>query len=99
MIATCVNVYVKPSRIIDFINATAENHKFSVLEEGNLRFDVLQDKSDESHFLLYEAYSSEEASMAHKTTVHYLKWRENVAEMMAKAREGTPYYILYPQKD
>ncbi len=99
MIATYVNVYVKPSKIADFINATEENHIDSIKEEGNLRFDVLQDKFDECHFLLYEAYSNEEFSIAHKSTPHYLKWREKVADMMAKPREGIAYNIIYPKKD
>ena len=43
MIASCVHVYVKKNHIEDFIKATVENHNQSVLESGNLRFDVLQD--------------------------------------------------------
>lgn len=96
MIVTCVYVHVKPGTAKDFIEACRENHKESVKEEGNLRFDVLQQADDENRFMLYEAYVSEEAAAAHKTTAHYLKWRESVADMMAEARKGVKHIILEP---
>lgn len=96
MIVNCVTVYVKEGRAEDFIRATVENHKGSVLEPGNLRFDVLRCKEDPNRFLLYEAYASEEAAAAHKKTAHYLKWRDEVAELMAKPREGIAYQVVAP---
>lgn len=96
MIVTFVHVWVKPECVEDFINASVENHKHSIKEPGNLRFDVLQDKNDPNKFVLYEAYESEEASAAHKETAHYLKWRETVADMMAKPREGIAHKIIAP---
>ena len=98
MLVTCVTVYVKPVNIDDFIKATTENYENSVQEPGNMRFDVLQCTTDPTRFLLYEAYESEEASKAHKQTEHYLKWREIVAEMMVKPREGIPHRVICPQK-
>jgi autoinducer 2-degrading protein len=97
MIVTTVTVNVKPEKIDDFIEASRQNHEGSVLEPGNLRFDVLQCSSDPSRFLLYEAYDSEEAAAAHKQTNHYLTWRETVAEWMAKPREGIPHRVLFPR--
>jgi len=96
MIVTCVHVYVKEDHIDDFIAASVKNHAGAVLESGNLRFDVLRDRSDPSRFLLYEAYESEEASAAHKQTVHYLEWRNTVADWMSGPREGVPYEIITP---
>jgi len=96
MIVTCVHVYVKNDRIPDFIRACEENHRHSIREPGNLRFDFLQHRDDPARFLLYEAYESEEASLAHKKTAHYLEWRDKVADLMAKPREGVPYRILRP---
>jgi autoinducer 2-degrading protein len=96
MIVTTVIVYVKPEHIEDFIEATTENHNASIEEPGNMRFDVLQCTTDTARFLLYEAYESEEAAAAHKQTQHYLKWRENVAEWMAKPREGIPHRVICP---
>ena len=96
MIVTCVTVYVTEGHAEDFIRATIENHKGSTEEAGNLRFDVLQSAGNPNRFLLYEAYESEEASAVHKTTAHYLKWRDQVAPWMAKPREGVPYRVIAP---
>lgn len=96
MIVTAVTVYVKKEYIHDFIEATLENHKFSIKEPGNLRFDVLQCTDDATRFMLYEAYESEEASKLHKETAHYLKWRNTVADWMARPREGVPHSVLAP---
>lgn len=96
MIVTCVTVYVKGEHINDFIQATIKNHEGSVKESGNMRFDVLQSTDDPARFLLYEAFESEEEAAAHKNTRHYLKWRETVAEWMAKPREGVPHKVICP---
>lgn len=96
MLVTCVHVYVKKDRIEDFIAASVENHTSSVKEPGNLRFDVLQCDADPSKFLLYEAYESEEAAAAHKETAHYRKWKETVADWMARPREGVTHRAVAP---
>jgi (4S)-4-hydroxy-5-phosphonooxypentane-2,3-dione isomerase len=95
MHVTLVHVYVKPESINDFIKASRANHEASIKEPGNCRFDVLQDTHDNSKFILYEAYTSAEDVLAHKQTPHYLAWRETVANMMAKPREGIPYHGLF----
>lgn len=97
MIVTLVNVWVKDNYINDFINATIENHKESVKEPGNLRFDILRDAENEAKFVLYEAYESVEAAAGHKNTPHYLKWKNQVADWMAQPREGIKHHIVYPQ--
>jgi len=96
MIVTCVHVYVKKEHIADFIEASTQNHIFSVKESGNLRFDLLQSKEDPTKFLFYEAYESEEAAAEHKKTGHYLLWRETVKDWMAKPRQGVPYDVVCP---
>lgn len=96
MIVTCVHVNVKPDKIDSFIKETVENHNNSVKESGNLRFDLLQDAQNKNKFMIYEAYESEEASMAHKSTAHYLKWRDAVQEWMAEPRQGIKYNIITP---
>ncbi len=96
MIVTTVSVWVKTEYIDQFIDASIDNHRGSVEEPGNLRFDILQSKDDPSRFLLYEAYESEEASRAHKEKPHYRKWKETVADWMAKPREGKPHMVIAP---
>mgnify|MGYP002623685899 CR=1 FL=1 len=97
MSLTLVHVYVKPEHVRDFIQATKINHENSVIEPGNLRFDVIQDPTDECKFILYEAYASDEAAAAHKETNHYKVWRDTVAPWMERPREGITFNMLFPE--
>ena len=96
MHVTLVHVHVKPEHVTDFIEATRNNHEASVRESGNRRFDVLQSREDLGRFVLYEAYTDEEAAAAHKQTPHYLRWRDSVAAWMAEPRQGISYNGLLP---
>jgi autoinducer 2-degrading protein len=96
MTVTFVHAYVKPEFISDFIEATRINHENSLKESGNLRFDILQDANDPGKFVLYEAYNSQEAVLAHKDTPHYNQWRDTVAPWMEKPREGIKHKLLFP---
>lgn len=98
MIVTCVYVHVRPEEVEKFIEATVGNHLNSVKEPGNLRFDFLQQADDPTRFLIYEAYISDKDAAAHKTTSHYMKWRDTVQDMMAEPRKGVKYDILKPER-
>lgn len=95
MQVTIVYVHVKQEHIAEFIEATRKNHEASVQEPGNLRFDVIQSIDEQTRFVLYEAYDSEEAVVAHKQTVHYQVWRDTVADWMAEPRRGVSYDGLF----
>lgn len=97
MHVTLVHVRVRPERVDDFIAASKANHEGSIAEPGNCRFDILQDRSDPTEFILYEAYVSADDAAAHKQTAHYLAWRDTVEEMMAEPRQGVPYTGLFPK--
>lgn len=96
MIVTCVYVNVKAENIQDFIEAMRENHRGTVQEPGNMRFDVLQQADDPCRFMIYEAFESAEAVARHKETAHYLKWREAVKDFMAGDRYGVKYNVIEP---
>jgi autoinducer 2-degrading protein len=96
MIVTCVYVHVKPDMVDKFINATISNHRESVKEPGNLRFDFVQQADDPYRFMIYEAYETEKAAADHKKTSHYLTWRDAVADFMAEPRQGVKYNIIEP---
>ena len=96
MIVTFVHVWVKEPFVETFVAATIENHKASVKEPGNLRFDILRDAENPFKFVLYEAYESEEAVSAHKDTAHYKKWRDTVVDWMAQPRRGEKHIVVYP---
>lgn len=71
MHVTLVEINVHEDKIDEFIEVFRQNHLGSVQEEGNLRFDVLQDPEVNSRFYIYEAYKDEDAVAFHKTTPHY----------------------------
>jgi (4S)-4-hydroxy-5-phosphonooxypentane-2,3-dione isomerase len=96
MLVTCVYVSVKPDAVDSFINATIRNHRESVKEPGNLRFDFIQQADDPCRFMIYEAYESEQAVLDHKNTTHYAVWRDTVADFMAEPRKGIRYNIIEP---
>jgi len=96
MIVACVYVHVKEEHINDFMEATTKNHLASVQEQGNMRFDVLQQDGHPSRFLLYEAYKSPEDAAAHKETEHYKAWRDSVADWMAEPRSAGKYTAICP---
>jgi len=91
---TCVHVHVKPENIEQFRDAILENQKGTVLEPGNIRFDILQQADDPTRFMLYEVFESDEAVKLHKETPHYLKWRDTVKDFMEEQRVGVKYNIL-----
>ena len=97
MQVTLVHVFVKPEYVNDFIEASRLNHEASVQENGNRRFDVLQDANEPTKFILYEAYATADDAAAHKETPHYASWRDTVAPMMAKPREGIKHNGLFPK--
>jgi autoinducer 2-degrading protein len=97
MIVTCVHVHVNPENSDEFIETTIANQRESVREPGNLRFDLVRETEDPDRFMIYEAYESEEAAAAHKTTPHYLEWRDKVAPWMAEPRKGVKYTIIEPK--
>jgi len=96
MHVTIVHVWVKPEQVPAFIAATRANHEAAIREPGNRRFDVLQEAQDATKFVLYEAYTDAAAAAAHKVTPHYLAWREAVADMMARPREGIVHQGMFP---
>ena len=91
-----VQVRVQSHFVGSFIEATVENARLSRLEPGVARFDFLQDKANPESFVLNEVYRSAEASIAHKATAHYQKWRDTVAEMMAEPRTRVECANIFP---
>ncbi len=99
MFVVCVHVLVKPAHLEDFIAASQENAAGTILEPGNLRFDVLQQADDPLRFVLYEVYCDENASKAHKQTAHYARWREVVETWMEQPRRGVQYKTWFPPQE
>jgi autoinducer 2-degrading protein len=96
MITVHVQVRVKPECVEAFRTASVANASESLKEPGIARFDVLQDLDNACHFALVEVYRTKEATAAHKETIHYQKWRDSVAPMMAEPRSSVKFQQFFP---
>jgi autoinducer 2-degrading protein len=94
-----VHVYVKPDKIDEFKEKIRANHEASIAEPGCLRFDVAQSKEDPTKFLLWEVYVDEAANKYHKTTPHYLAFKEQMPGLMSKDRHSDLYEGIYVDSD
>ena len=91
-----VDIAVIAEHLDAFLVATEQNAVESRDEVGIARFDVLTDRTDPNHIVLVEVYRDEAAAAAHKETAHYARWRDAVADMMARPREATRYVNTSP---
>jgi len=96
MLIVHVHVHVKPEFVAAFRAATIANAQHSIKEPGIACFDVVQDQSVPTHFVLIEAYRTAEAPAQHKETTHYQAWRDAVAPMMAEPRTSIKYSNVFP---
>ena len=96
MLIVHVHVHVKPDKVDAFKAASLENARQSVQEPGVARFDVIQDNSDPTRFILVEVYRTDDAPAEHKETSHYQTWRDTVADWMANPRSSVKYTNLFP---
>ncbi len=94
MLEVHVHIRVKEGSVDDFIRATLENARNSLREEGVSRFELLQDVSDPTRFILVEGYRTADAPAAHKATGHYMAWRDAVQPMMAEPRVSEKFIPL-----
>jgi autoinducer 2-degrading protein len=97
MLIVHVHINVKQDRIQDFIEATKENAKNSLMEEGIVNFDLIQKMDDPTQFILNEVYRTDLDPGKHKETVHYKVWREKVENMMAEPRQSENFKKILPE--
>ncbi|RKY16950.1 MAG: hypothetical protein DRQ55_16900 [Planctomycetota bacterium] len=95
MFIAAVHVYIRPDKVDDFKELIRANHLGSIAEPGCLRFDVAQSKDDPTEFLLWEVYVDEDAAGFHKTSPHYLTFKEKAPELMTKDRHSDLYEGIY----
>lgn len=95
MYVAAVHVYVKPEAVDEFKERIRANHEASIAEPGCLRFDVAQSTDDPTEFLLWEVYVDAEAAAFHKTTPHYLAFKEQMPAMAARDRHSDLYEGIY----
>lgn len=91
MIVKSVTFYIKAEHTKEFIEATIENQRNSIKEEGIACFDFFQCKDDPTKFLLYEGYKSEEDINKHLETEHFKKWINAVEQWFSGPRDRATY--------
>ena len=96
MLVVHVHVRVKPDSVDLFKQASLANARQSVHEPGIARFDVVQQQTDPTRFVLVEVYRTPEAPAAHKETRHYQTWRDTVESMMAEPRVSVKFTNVFP---
>lgn len=74
------------AEVVDAFKARLLRHaRISVTEEaGCNRFDVHQERSDPTLFLLVESYADEAAFEAHRSSKHYLAFRDDVKDWVVE---------------
>ncbi len=89
--------FIKPELVEEYKTATLENAIKTMEEPGVLRFDVLQDKEDPSHFSLFEVYRDIEAREKHLETEHFFAWKEVALAAFAKKGHGFEFEAVHPE--
>lgn len=92
-----VHVHVSADHVAEFIEASRKNASASLREPGVVRFDLVQNETDPTRFVLVEVYRDDEAPARHKQTTHYLAWRDAVEPWMASPRSSTRFRAVYPE--
>jgi len=95
-LAVMVYARVLPNQVDAFRAASLVNAAASLAEPGVVRFDVMQEMTDTTSFVLFEVYRGPAAAAAHKQTAHYQTWRDTVAPMMAEPRTSKSYTTVTP---
>jgi quinol monooxygenase YgiN len=96
MLVVHVHIRVKPDCVDPFQQASLANARQSVQEPGVARFDVAQQQTDPTRFVLVEVYRNAEAQAAHRETRHYQTWRDTVESMMAEPRSSVKFTNVFP---
>lgn len=91
MITLIVKIDVKPEAYFDFVDACRTASIRVLRTERQCRaFTVNKDPDNENGVVLVEMYDNQEAIDFHKTTPHFLKWRE-IANQLTYTRTVTRY--------
>jgi len=65
-------------------------------EPAIARFDVVQQRDDQTRFVARRGLSHADAPAQHKETAHYARWRDTVAPMMAEPRRSVKFVNVFP---
>jgi autoinducer 2-degrading protein len=91
MFVAAVHIFVKPEALDDFMELILMDQEGTLAEPGCVRFDVVRSVDDPNEFLIWEVYADEEAAAFHKTTSHYLAFKERMPALASKDRYADRY--------
>ena len=98
MIVLLMEVHVKPERRDEFIALIRDVATCSERDEdGCLRFDVLQDSTDDNCFHFYDVYRDDAARLNHRTTPHYQRWVDGTKDMFTEPSVARWTTSLHPE--
>ncbi len=99
MFVQLVHIRIKPDRIAEFLEVFRRNYDGTRREPGNIRFDVLQEPEEPTHFAIYEVFEDAAAVEAHRATAHYREVAARLEELMEGPRSKEYYTLLLPGRD
>ncbi len=96
MFVQFVHIKIKPGRSNEFLEVFRVNYEGTRRESGNFRFDVLQDPEDDTRFVIYEVFESEDAVAEHRKTAHYKQTVQALESLMEGPRRKDLYRLIMP---
>ena len=94
MFVQFVHIRIKPDKVAEFQDVFRINFEGTSREPGNVRFDVLQDPEDDTHYVIYEVFELEAAVDDHRKTAHYKATVERLDTLMQGPRTKDYYRLL-----
>lgn len=100
MFVQFVHIRIKPGRTAEFFEVFRENFDGTRAEPGIFRVDVMQDREDENHFVIYEAFADQAALDPHRKTAHYARTVEGLKELMTTGKREKDFFrMVMPDHD
>jgi len=96
MVARLISLVVKPDALAAFISASQVALAHALREMGVVRFDMLQQTDNPTHFTVLEIYADAEAREAHLRSSHFLSWRQEVMPLLAEPLQSLPVNLVPP---
>lgn len=86
---------VQFERVEEFMGVTLEMAHASFKEQGCRRFEVLRQKEDAAHFVLYAAYNSQQDAQNHFQAEHVKRWDALTVSMLCEPPRTIEYSQLF----
>lgn len=96
MFVQIVHIRIKPDRLAEFLEVFQVNYAGTRQEPGNIRFDVLQDPAEPTHFAIYEVFENAAAVDAHRATAHYKATVARLEPLMQGPRSKDLFTLVMP---